>query len=234
VPREGEAITPQSLAAAGNETTMQGRMNEAMAARGAGYNLESGIEIDFDNILKQAKEKADEAVVVEKMEVKSSEQLEAERMQMEGGDRRRFRYVYKTVERTYDDNPVFGSAFRMASPAAPQHFVRIFGQTDRTQVGVPRDHSPSMRQALMMLNGKMTHEASRVGPFEPMHKLLVGKDADLSEAVRTAYLEILTREPADEEFSLARSIVADGDTTLEGMADLRWVLLNSNEFRYLP
>jgi hypothetical protein len=213
---------------------MQGRIIGAMSARGAGYNLESGIEIDFDNILKQAKEKANEAVVVEKMEVKSAEQLEAERMQMEGGNRRRFRYVYKTVERTYDDNPVFGSAFRMASPAAPQHFVRIFGQTDRTQVGVPRDHSPSMRQALMMLNGKMTHEASRVGPFEPMHKLLVGKNADMTAAVHTAYLEILTREPADEEVALAKSIVDDGGTALEGMADLRWVLLNSNEFRYLP
>ena len=236
VPREGEdsAITPQSLDSAGNGTAMQVQMNGAMAGRGAGYNLESGIEIDFDNILKQAKEKANEAVVVEKMEVKSAEQLEAERMQMEGGNRRRFRYVYKTVERTFDDNPVFGSAFRMASPADPQHFVRIFGQTDRTQVGVPRDHSPSMRQALMMLNGKMTHEASRVGPFEPMHKLLVGKNADLTEAVRLAYLEILTREPADDEITLATSIIDEGETTLEGMADLRWVLLNSNEFRYLP
>ncbi|MFT5325816.1 MAG: hypothetical protein ACI8P0_003688, partial [Planctomycetaceae bacterium] len=125
-------------------------------------------------------------------------------------------------------------AFRMASPAAPQHFVRIFGQTDRTQVGVPRDHSPSMRQALMMLNGKMTHEASRVGPFEPMHKLLVGEKANLAEAVRRAYLEILTRDPAADEVDLAKSIVNDSDTTLEGMADLRWVLLNSNEFRYLP
>ncbi len=234
VPREGEEITPQSLASAGSETAMQGQMSGAMAARGVGYNLESGIEIDFDNILKQAKEKANEAVVVEKMEVKSAEQLEAERMQMEGGNRRRFRYVYKTVERTYDDNPVFGSAFRMASPAAPQHFVRIFGQTDRTQVGVPRDHSPSMRQALMMLNGKMTHEASRVGPFEPMHKLLVGRNPDVDQAVRIAYLEILTREPAAEEVELAKSIVNEGETTLEGMADLRWVLLNSNEFRYLP
>ena len=232
VPREGEAITPQSLASAGNGEGMQ--MNAAMAARGAGYNLESGIEIDFDNILKQAKEKANEAVVVEKMEVMSAEQLEAERMQMEGGNRRRFQYVYKSIERTFDDNPVFGSAFRMASPAAPQHFVRIFGQTDRTQVGVPRDHSPSMRQALMMLNGKMTHEASRVGPFEPMHKLLVGKNPDVDEAVRVAYFEILTREPAAEEVQLAKSIIDEGDTTLEGMADLRWVLLNSNEFRYLP
>lgn len=234
VPREGEEITPQSLASAGTGAQMQGQMSGAMAARGAGYNLESGIEIDFDNILKQAKEKANEAVVVEKMEVKSAEQLEAERMQMEGGNRRRFRYVYKTVERTFDDNPAFGSAFRMASPAAPQHFVRIFGQTDRTQVGVPRDHSPSMRQALMMLNGKMTHEASRVGPFEPMHKLLVGPDADLTEAIKLAYFEILTREPDSEEINLARSIIDEGDTTLEGMADLRWVLLNSNEFRYLP
>ena len=86
----------------------------------------------------------------------------------------------------------------------------------------------------MMLNGKMTHEASRVGPFEPMHKLLAGKNPDLNEAVRTAYLEILTRDPADEEVSLAKSIISEGDTTLEGMADLRWVLLNSNEFRYLP
>lgn len=236
VPREGEeeAVTPNALASAGNGATMQGQMGAGMAMRRIGYNLESGIELDFDAVLKQAKEKATETVTVEQMEVKSAEQLEAERMEMEGSNRRRFRYVYKTVERTFDDNPVFGSSFRMASPADPQHFVRIFGQTDRTQVGVPRDQSPSMRQALMMLNGKMTHEASRVGPFEPMHKLLIGDKADLGKAVELAYFEILTRAPDQEELQLATSIVNDGDTTLEGMADLRWVLLNSNEFRYLP
>jgi hypothetical protein len=234
--REGQAgaITPQSLTSDGESPAMKAQVAAAMAARQAAYNLESGIELNFDDVLKKAKEKANESVVVEKMAMKSDEELEAERMQMDGNNRRRFKYVYKTVERTFDDNPIFGSAFRMASPAAPQHFVRIFGQTDRTQVGVPRDHSPSMRQALMMLNGKMTHEASRVGPFEPMHKLLVGEKANLAEAVRRAYLEILTRDPAADEVELAKSIVNDSDTTLEGMADLRWVLLNSNEFRYLP
>jgi hypothetical protein len=234
--REGQAgaITPQSLTSDGESPAMKAQVAAAMAAKQAAYNLESGIELNFDDVLKKAKEKANESVVVEKMAMKSDEELEAERMQMDGNNRRRFKYVYKTVERTFDDNPIFGSAFRMASPAAPQHFVRIFGQTDRTQVGVPRDHSPSMRQALMMLNGKMTHEASRVGPFEPMHKLLVGDKANLAEAVRRAYLEILTRDPAADEVELAKSIVNDSDTTLEGMADLRWVLLNSNEFRYLP
>jgi len=234
--REGqtEGLTPQSLTADGDSPAMKAQMAAAVAARQASYNLESGIELNFDEVLKQAKEKANETVVVEQMAVKSSEELEAEQMQMDGNNRRRFKYVYKTVERTFDDNPIFGSAFRMASPAAPQHFVRIFGQTDRTQVGVPRDHSPSMRQALMMLNGKMTHEASRVGPFEPMHKLLVGEKANLGEAVQRAYLEILTRAPEADEIALAKSVVNDGDSTLEGMADLRWVLLNSNEFRYLP
>ena len=86
----------------------------------------------------------------------------------------------------------------------------------------------------MMLNGRMTHEASRVGPFEPMHKLLVGEKADLNRAVQLAYLEILTRKPDSEELDAAKLIVKDAYSLLDGMADLRWVLLNSNEFRYLP
>ena len=213
---------------------MKARMAGQPQMRRPGYNLEAGIELDFDAVLKKAKEEASETVQVEKMVVKSSEELEAERMLTDTSNRRRFRYVYKTVERTFDDNPMFGSSFRMASPANPEHFIRIFGQTDRTQVGVPRDHAPSMRQALMMLNGKMTHEASRVGPFEPMHKLLSVKQPKLDQAVELAYLEILTRMPQAEEVELAKSIVNDGESVLEGMADLRWVLLNSNEFRYLP
>ena len=231
IPREGEAVSPQALAAGG--TQMKAQMGTQIAST-AGYSLEKGIELDFGAVLKSAKEKAEEAVVVEKMAVKSAEELEAERMQMQAGAGRRMRYIYKTVERTFDDNPIFGSSFRMASPSAPEHFIRVFGQTDRTEVGTPRDHAPSMRQALMMLNGGMTHEASRVGPFEPMHKLLVGEKSNLNEAIALAYIEILTRNPDAEELELASSIVKDGDTLLDGMADLRWVLLNSNEFRYLP
>jgi hypothetical protein len=237
VPREGEelAAAPLDLAAtAGQSAAMKPQMAAQPEMRRPGYNLESGIELDFDAVLRKAQEEATEAVQVEKMAVKSAEELEAERMLTDTSNRRRFRYVYQTVERTFDDNPMFGSSFRMASPANPEHFIRIFGQTDRTQVGITRDHAPSMRQALMMLNGKMTHEASRVGPFEPMHKLLTGETPQIDQAIELAYLEILTRKPQADEVALAKSIVADGESPLEGMADLRWVLLNSNEFRYLP
>ncbi len=235
IPKEGEedVVVPQALVANAG-AAMKPSMKAQMASL-PGYSLEAGIELDFDAVLKKAVNEArGETVEVEAMKVKSAEEIEAERMQMEGTTRRRYTYIYRTVERTFDDNPIFSSSFRMASPANPEHFVRIFGQTDRAELGVPRDHAPSMRQGLMMLNGKMTHEASRVGSFEPMHQLLVGKNADLNEAVKLAYVEVLTRQPDADEIAMAAAIVSDGDTLLDGMADLRWVLLNSNEFRYLP
>ena len=86
----------------------------------------------------------------------------------------------------------------------------------------------------MMLNGKATHEASRVGPMEPMYRHLGGEQQDIGRAIRLAYLEILTRQPSASEIVFAKKVVGTGKAALGGMADLRWALLNSNEFRYIP
>jgi hypothetical protein len=117
----------------------------------------------------------------------------------------------------------------MATPAPPAHFLRVFGQPDRTGLGEFRDASSSLRQQLMMLNGRMTHEASRVGPLEPIHRLL---EKDPALAIDWAYQEILTRLPDAEEKSEARALLSDNPK--EGIADLRWALLNSHEFRFIP
>ena len=122
----------------------------------------------------------------------------------------------------------------MPAPAPEGHFLRVFGQTARVDLGEARSQSPSMRQALMMLNGKITHEASRVGELETMHTLLTGKTADLDKAVNLAYLEIMTRKPSAAEVAEAKQIIAAAKTPVDGMADLRWVLLNCNEFRFIP
>ena len=86
----------------------------------------------------------------------------------------------------------------------------------------------------MMLNGKLTHEASRVGSFESVHKLLVGKNKDWKKAIRQIYLEIYTREPSTEEIKEAVAFLSQAGNPLEGMADLRWAMLNSHEFKFLP
>ena len=54
------------------------------------------------------------------------------------------------------------------------------------------------------------------------------------QAVKFAYREILTREPSADEMANAMDILQGAKTATDGMADLRWVLLNSNEFRFLP
>ena len=46
--------------------------------------------------------------------------------------------------------------------------------------------------------------------------------------------ELLTREPNESEIRDAREVIAAGETVLDGFADFRWVVLNSNEFRFLP
>ncbi len=200
-------------------------MAQKPAMRNDGYDLESSLKIDFNSIL-SSKEQNE----LESMREKSDEQLKAEEMaSMQKEEQLRvMKFKTEIVTETVDDNPRFDSAMRMATPAPPAHFLRVFGQPARIGLGEFRDEASSLRQQLMMLNGRMTHEASRVGTLEPIHHLLK-KDQNL--AIDWAYQEILTRLPSPEEKGDARTIVNE---SAEGMADLRWALLNSNEFRFLP
>jgi hypothetical protein len=222
VPRPGASGKAASMKAPEAGAAMA--MSKPAAMNGP-YDLESAIELNFDAVLAQAKD----APEIEPMTKVATEDLE-ESQAMNA----RVKYVERKLTTTIDDNPRFTSAMRMVSPAPAPHFLRIFGQTSRDALGDVRQHNPSMRQALMMLNGRLTNEAARVGRLEPIQRLLVGPQADTKKAIRFAYREILTREPASEELAEAGEIVAAAATPLDGMADLRWALFNCHEFRYLP
>lgn len=223
----------------------------------APYDLERGASLDFDSLLKQdgktiaamnklmdggdgrvsaADLLAESKKDLTMLKMKEDQAMEADRQArirlLQSGLAERFRL--ETIKETLDDNPKFASTLRMATPAPPSHFLRVFGQPARDNLGEFRDESPSLRQQLMMLNGKATHEASRVGPLEPVYKLIAGPNAKPDQAFELAYLEILTRRPTATELSEARQVIAAAKTPVEGLADLRWALLNCHEFRYLP
>jgi hypothetical protein len=232
IAKPGEKSKPAGVIAsvAGGKPVMKAM--PAMPANGeSGYGLESAIELDFTALLKDT---GDDEVAIDEMKAVSQEELEAQRMMMERMNRNGIDYKEEQVTRIVDDNPVFNTSLRMQSPAPDGHFLRVFGQPNRSDLGDLRDDSASMRQALMMLNGRITHEAARVGDLEPMYKLLTGKAPNPAAAVKLAYLEILTRQPTAAELSEGQEIVSAGATPLDGMADLRWVLMNCNEFRFLP
>ena len=193
------------------------------------YSVEDAIELDFNAVLSQ---KEDEPKV-EEMRVMSKEEIEAQMMQRQIG-RPGVEYIDKFVRVMFDDNPKFTTAMRMETPAPPTHFLRVFGQSTRESLGEFRDHNPTMRQALLIMNGRLTHEASRVGELEEAYPLLVGKRPDLAKAVGLAYRDLLTREATPQEIEEGIEIVKGGQTVLDGYADLRWLLLNCNEFRFIP
>lgn len=237
------------LAAAEDKSTNQPNMMMAMNKPGqapAPYDLEKGASLDFEALLKPEKlgkddDKFGDVLSESKKDLEMNKKMEDDAMEaarqarirlLQSGNAERFRL--EIVTSIVDDNPKFDSTLRMATPAPPSHFLRVFGQPARDNLGEFRDESPSLRQELMMLNGKATHEASRVGPLEPVHHLINGPTANPAKAVEFVYLEIFTRRPTAEELADARAIIAAGRTPAEGLADLRWAMLNSHEFRYLP
>ena len=228
-PAEGDTVGEEPSAAADAEPMMQ-EMASEMLVSAENYGLEQAIELDFNALLMQK----DDAPMVDAMKKMTREEIEAMRMKEMPRRKPGTKYITKMVEETIDDNPLFSSAYRMATPAPPGHFLRLFGQPSRVDLGEDRIESASMRQALMMLNGRLTHEAARVGELEPIYPMLVGAKKDLRRAIRYTYFEILTRLPTEAEITEANQIIAEGQSQLDGMADLRWILLNCNEFRFVP
>jgi hypothetical protein len=228
----GDQASSSSGASATNMSAAN--MIAATSMPAGGYGLETSIELDFNSLLKE-QDTEDDEVALDTMKAMSKEEIEAQRMMaMRATTPAMTEYEEKQVARVVDDNPVFTTSLRMQSPAPDGHFLRIFGQPNRAELGDLRDDSASMRQALMMLNGRVTHEASRVGDLEPMYKLLAGRTVDVEAAVKLAYLEILTRRPSADEMSEAKQLITSAQSPLDGMADLRWILLNCHEFRFLP
>ncbi len=237
VPIEDETAGTQPEQAPSPKVNTKAMAREMVAESIAtGYDLEKGIGLDFDEILRKA---AAEKNGIGEMKMLSDAQIEAGKkatmmQQQQQQVPAPMRYRIETIEEKIDDNPSFESTMRMASPAAPAHFLRVFGQPSREGLGEFRDESPSLRQSLMMLNGKASHEAARVGPLEPIHAILQQANGDYTATIRYAYLEILTREPSIEETAEAKALINSANAPTEGVADLRWALLNCHEFRFLP
>ena len=86
-------------------------MAAAMPKTGGGaYDLESAIEVDFKQVLADARK---EEPAVAEMQMTDAD-AETQREMMARLARRK--YVDKVVETTFDDNPKYTSAMRMPSP----------------------------------------------------------------------------------------------------------------------
>ncbi len=107
-----------------------------------------------------------------------------------------------------------------------QQFNRAFG-TD--EGGESTDFNGTIPQILMMFNGDMVKEATSAANGSVIDRLVASGDSP-REKINKLFLAGLSRVPTTQEARMAAGLIESQPNLGEGLRDLWWVILNSNEF----
>ena len=107
-----------------------------------------------------------------------------------------------------------------------QQFNRAFG-TD--EGGESTDFNGTIPQVLMMFNGEMIQAATKADGGSVIQQLVAGSGSP-REKVNRLFFAGLSRAPTSQEAKMAMSLIGSQANLAEGLRDVWWVILNSNEF----
>ena len=123
------------------------------------------------------------------------------------------------------DGLVLARASELAQPERDEHFLRMFGQSDR-QIADSGSDEGSIPQVLMLMNG----DAQRViGQPTSLVVQSAASESTPQQTVQSLYLSFFSRSPSPEELAKAVAGLSSGLT----LSDLTWVLFNSREFIFV-
>jgi hypothetical protein len=117
-------------------------------------------------------------------------------------------------------------ASELSSPAPNGHFLRTFGQSDRELIDNSSDGA-AVTQALSLMNGLVETD---ILSNRSVLSANVLKGGNAEAKAKALWLSILAREPTAREVSLAARVIA---AQPEGVKDIAWALINSNEFLFV-
>lgn len=107
-----------------------------------------------------------------------------------------------------------------------------FLQEFRTLSGSPTEYQGGIPQALTLMNGALSGDATSLAGGGLLKSLEAPFFSD-DERIEVLYLATLSRRPTESEWKLLRRHLADrepGASIQESLADILWALLNSAEF----
>ena len=129
------------------------------------------------------------------------------------------KYTYQGV--------LLARASELPSPVPANHFLRMFGQSDRELISASST-SGSVPQILIMLNGPISH-------------MLLEKDSTIyanimrrttiPNGIRTVFQTVLSRDPDQDELNLAS--LAIKEKGMAGYGNVVWSLVNTREFLFV-
>jgi tetratricopeptide (TPR) repeat protein len=163
-----------------------------------------------------------DALGVDLSNISAEDLLEVERKVREiDGQRgaRQRNYTFKGV--------LLARASELPSPLPANHFLRVFGQSNRELISASSKMG-SVPQVLFMYNGPITHmllERNTTIYNNVMRRTTVAR------GVQVVFRMILSRDPSDEEKEIAiAEIKANGAV---GYGNVIWSLVNTREFLFI-
>jgi len=130
-----------------------------------------------------------------------------------------------TVSPPMRNGLVLARASELPQPERDQHFLRMFGQSDR-QIADSSTEEGSIPQVMMLMNG----EAQRViGQDDSLVVKTAAAQKTTEQQVESLYLSFFSRKPRADELGNAVAALGNG----LGMRDLTWVLFNTREFVFV-
>jgi hypothetical protein len=124
--------------------------------------------------------------------------------------------------------PLGSKAVQVADGQAAHYFLNTFGRSNRNSPCTCEvKTSPTLSQALHLLNGETT--SGKIKEGKVIERLLDQGNAPLDVA-RTLYRKCFTRECIPVEMKEIQARLSTYPNATDGLEDLFWALLNSNEF----
>lgn len=120
------------------------------------------------------------------------------------------------------DGLVLARASELPQPERDQHFLRMFGQSDR-QIADSESDEGSIPQVLMLMNGEAQHV---IGRDDSLAVQTASAQTTREQQIESLYLSFFSRKPKAGELAEA----AGSGLTLR---DLSWVLFNTREFIFV-
>jgi Protein of unknown function (DUF1549)/Protein of unknown function (DUF1553) len=119
---------------------------------------------------------------------------------------------------------------RLVALASETEFVKRYGDTGEDEF---TDQVSTIPQRLLLMNGTLVHEKTKENLFNAATRIS-WQAPDDANAVRTAYLVVLTRLPttAEAQHVEARLAGSRGHERVAHLEDLFWTLINSTEFAW--
>lgn len=155
-------------------------------------------------------------------------EMKAEGISMKGGRKGRpgaMARLYEGGKPQFRSGLVLARASELQQPAPENHFLRLFGQSDRL-VSDTNTTDGSVPQMLQLMNGPVQEMITR----DSAALAAATKESTPAAKITSLYLSFLSREPSAEESAKAVAAMKEGLV----LSDLAWVLLNSREFLFIP